>query len=91
MDTPKASIRELKSRLSHYLRLCKAGESVVVTDRGQPIARIVPIGKPLDERLEALAESGLVEWSGRRLTPGGPVAHARDDKSVSDVVVEDRR
>ena len=39
------SIRELKSRLSHYLRLARKGESVVITDRGVPIGRIVPMGQ----------------------------------------------
>ena len=52
------SIRELKSRLSHYLRLTRKGESVVITDRGLPIGRIVPIEQDLDQRLAAMRESG---------------------------------
>ena len=34
-------IRELKSKLSHYLRKVRAGEVVSVTDRGEVVARIV--------------------------------------------------
>jgi antitoxin (DNA-binding transcriptional repressor) of toxin-antitoxin stability system len=40
MGQASASVRELKSKLSHYLRLTKAGESVVITERGVPIGRI---------------------------------------------------
>jgi len=32
-------IRELKLHLSHYLALVRRGESIVVTDRGNPVAR----------------------------------------------------
>ncbi len=35
-------IRELKNKLSEYLRLVRAGESVLVTDRGEVIARLGP-------------------------------------------------
>ncbi len=51
------SIRELKSRLSHYLRLIRKGESVVITDHGVPIGRIVPMGRDLGGRLAAMRET----------------------------------
>lgn len=38
-------IRELKNRLSHYVRLVKAGESVLVTDRGEVVAELGPPGQ----------------------------------------------
>jgi len=37
-------IRELKNKLSHYVRLVEAGESVLVTDRGTVIAELRPPG-----------------------------------------------
>ena len=40
MGQTSVNIRELKSRLSHYLRLTKAGESVVITERGTPFAAL---------------------------------------------------
>ncbi len=90
------SIRELKSRLSHYLRLTKAGESVVITDRGIPIGRIVPIGKHLDERLAAMQQAGQAEWSGRKLASMAPVAKVakvatvRGRRTVAQLLVDDR-
>jgi antitoxin (DNA-binding transcriptional repressor) of toxin-antitoxin stability system len=37
-------VSELKNRLSHYLRLVRRGETVLVSDRDQVIARIEPAG-----------------------------------------------
>jgi antitoxin (DNA-binding transcriptional repressor) of toxin-antitoxin stability system len=39
-------IRELKNKLSHYVRLVEAGESVLVTDRGTVVAELRPPGAP---------------------------------------------
>ena len=50
-------IRELKSRLSHYVRRAEAGEVVVVTDRGRVVAELRPPG--LGER--AGIHPGLLE------------------------------
>jgi prevent-host-death family protein len=84
------SIRELKSRLSHYLRLARKGESVVITDRGVPIGRIVPMGQDLGQRLAAMCESGQAQWNGRKLAPRKPVAKVRGKGTVAQLVVEDR-
>jgi len=37
-------VRELKNRLSHYLRLVEAGEPVLVTHRGTVVAELRPAG-----------------------------------------------
>lgn len=36
-------IAELKARLSEFLRAVRAGESIAVLDRDQPVAEIVPV------------------------------------------------
>ncbi len=95
MTPSRVSIRELKSRLSYYLRLTRKGESVVITDRGVPIGRIVPIGpnpigQHLDQRLAAMRETGLVQWSGQKLQHRKPIAKLRGRKTVAQLVVEDR-
>jgi prevent-host-death family protein len=68
-----AGIAELKARLSEYLLRVKAGEEVLVTDRGKPVARLVPVGAEgglEDEaeraRLRAMEKEGLI-----RLGSGG--------------------
>jgi len=40
-----AAVSELKSLLSRYLSMVKAGKEVMITDRGKPIAKIVPISR----------------------------------------------
>ncbi len=90
MAQPLVSIRELKSRLSHYLRLTRKGESVVITDHGVPIGRIVPMGQDLGGRLAAMREAGLVQWSGHKLRRRKPVAKLLGRKTVAQLLVEDR-
>jgi prevent-host-death family protein len=59
----QASVSQLKATLRECLAWVKAGEEVVVTERGTPIAKIVPLAKPpaaLPASLAALAQAGLV-------------------------------
>jgi prevent-host-death family protein len=43
-------LRELKNRLSAYVREVRSGEGVLVTDRGEVVAELVPPGQGADER-----------------------------------------
>jgi prevent-host-death family protein len=90
MKQTSVNVRELKSRLSHYLRLTKAGQSVEITERGTPIGRIVPTTAPVEDRIEAMARSGLLLWNRRKLKPIAPVARVRGKRTVADLLVEDR-
>ena len=49
------NITELKNRLKVYLNDVKAGEEILVRDRNQPVARIVPLVRSRDEDGELLA------------------------------------
>jgi antitoxin (DNA-binding transcriptional repressor) of toxin-antitoxin stability system len=59
-------IKQLKARLSEYIRLAKAGETVLVTERDEVVAELrpshrqSPIGDRLEDLLDALAASGEV-------------------------------
>lgn len=46
----KIGIRELRQHASVYLRLVEAGETLEVTDRGRPVAHIVPLPETPMER-----------------------------------------
>lgn len=85
-----ASIRELKSRLSHYLRITKAGGIVEVTERGVPIGRIVPALPSAKERAEALVRTGLVAWNRQSLEPREPLAKVRGKRTVAELLIDDR-
>lgn len=62
-------VRELKNRLSEYLRHVRAGGGVLVTDRGEVVAEIGPPGHGADTSrppgLAALARRGLVTLASR--------------------------
>jgi prevent-host-death family protein len=81
-------IRDLKARLSEYMQQVKNGQSIVITDHGKPVGRILPVAMSLEERVEVLRKAGLVEWSGKKLRRIKPPAVNRGDKLVSDIVVE---
>jgi prevent-host-death family protein len=83
-------VRDLKSRLSEYLRKVKQGHTVVITDRGQPVGRLVPAEQTLEERLKVLQEAGMVAWNGQKLKPITPVAVNQSQQQVSDILVEMR-
>ena len=90
MGHTSVNIRELNSRLSYYLRLTKAGESVVITERGTPIGRIVPTAAPIQERMEAMAQAGFVLWNKKKLKSLPPVAKVHGRRTVADLLIEDR-
>jgi prevent-host-death family protein len=61
-------LRELKNRLSEYVREVRSGEGVLVTDRGEVVAELVPPGQGVDEHS---VPSGLVALARRgQLTLG---------------------
>jgi prevent-host-death family protein len=84
-------VRELKARLSNYLRQVKAGRTIIVTERGKAVGRLVPSSQSLEERLLAMVKSGRAEWNGKHLKPMKPVAKVRKGYSVAALLVEDRR
>jgi prevent-host-death family protein len=54
--------RELKTRLGRYIDQVRRGATLVVTQRGEPVAELRPIEKPADEpsRLAELRAAGVV-------------------------------
>lgn len=57
------SVRELKNRLSEYLRRAQAGEEIVVTSHGKPVGRLLgPRKAPVDAEAEALSHLQAQPW-----------------------------
>jgi prevent-host-death family protein len=65
-----APVSELKARLSEYLNQVKAGMEVLITDRGKPVARLVPISrsKNLKESLVSMEKQGLIKLGSGKLS-----------------------
>jgi prevent-host-death family protein len=64
-----ATVSKLKASLSEYLRRVKAGEEVLVTERGRTIAKLVPVGgaDTLPEYLLEMERQGLVHLGAGKL------------------------
>lgn len=86
--------RELKTRLGSYLRQVRAGTTIIVTDRGRPVAELRPLPNSEGDvaaRLQELVYAGVVsgEVSERRpLAPFEPLRVA--GKPVSETILEER-
>jgi antitoxin (DNA-binding transcriptional repressor) of toxin-antitoxin stability system len=90
----KATISQLKDRLSAYLKKVRAGRTILVVDRDQPIARIERIegGGPGDDRRARLERAGLLRRGRGRVDVAALKAAApRPAESVLDALLDDRR
>jgi len=90
----KATISELKNRLSAYLKKVRAGRTILVVDRDEPIARIerIEAGGTADDRVGRLVRSGLVRRASRRLDPAALRRDApKPRRSVVEALLEERR
>ncbi len=88
-----AAISEFKARISEYIGRVKAGEEILVTERGKPVARVVPVycGDDMDAQLLHMEKEGLIRRGKNRLTgdywklkknadPGGSILKALMDE-----------
>jgi len=93
-------LRELKNNLSAYVRKARKGETVVITDRGEAVAKLVSPGAPNEEDhpLAEMARRGEVRL-GKRMTPeekaklyswrGPPLLHGITSAEIIDELRED--
>jgi prevent-host-death family protein len=61
--TKRVGVKELKNRLSAYLREVRRGRRILVTDRGRVVAelhRAVPVSDPREAAMTEWLESGAV-------------------------------
>ena len=63
--TSSVGVRELRQNLSRYLDLVKAGESLVVTEHGNEVARLVPSSPSGDAYSDLVARYGATMPVGR--------------------------
>ncbi len=89
-------VRELKNRLTYYLKLTKEGDNIIVTERGKPLAILHTVDRVeesagVEERIVSLAKKGLVRLpaAGARLSKEPP--RKIKGEPVSKLIVEERR
>ncbi len=97
MVIKSVGIRELKTHLSKYLRKVKNGDEVVISERGEVVARIIPVDKrPKQPLLETvllkLSERGKIILPAIYKKPSLPLSRKKIEGSpFSDAVQEGRR
>ncbi len=84
-------IKALKNRLSEYVRAAAAGETVLVTDRGQVVAELVPPrvladASPDEQRLGELMRQGLLAPA--KLTPKARLPRRKPVAQIADLLRE---
>lgn len=83
-------IKELKRDASAIVNAVQAGETVVITRRGAPVARIGPVGAPA--RVQRLVDQGLMSWPGVPTDlPGAVPSLVSEGPPISRQMLEDRR
>ena len=91
-----SGIADLRAHLSSYLKQVKAGRELLVTVRGIPIAKIVPLGGVGrgQGRLERLAKAGLIILGRGKVRPELLVPPKGDPSlgaGVLEALLEERR
>jgi len=90
----KVGSRELKNRLGRYLGLVDKGETIIVTDRGKPVAHLIPpvleTAKTysLDDVLRRLEAEGHLRRGTRPFKRFKPIRVK--GKPMSQMILEDR-
>ena len=86
----RVGVRELRQNLSVYLRRVGAGETLEVTERGRPVARLMPLERHMTA-YDRLVSEGLVTPAMARvddLPP--PVKLEPGELSISEALEEQR-
>lgn len=84
-------VREFKAHISKYLQIVSAGDTVVIKNRNDEIAYLLPKQKNgVNEKLIGMIQEGVITWSGGK--PAGLVRRVPSrGKPASAMVNEDRR
>jgi prevent-host-death family protein len=81
-------IKELKSKLSTYIKRVHQGEIIVVTDHGKEVALLSPISSER-QAIKSLLEAGKASWAGGK--PSGIKGLHIEGPPLAETVLEERR
>ena len=92
----RVGVAKIKAKLSSYLKKVKAGQELIITERGLPVAKLVPLDgkqKAASEREQLIREGLLIPGRGKvrdeLLIP--PKGDPTVGRSVLDALLEERR
>jgi hypothetical protein len=99
-DVTEADVQELTDHLSDYLERVEEGETILTRGEGKLFGRLGPVraeeARQEDdvstrEKMKALEEKGVLSWSGKKPPAREPVAKVKGEKTVAQLLLEDRR
>ena len=93
METAKVGIREAKTHLSRLIKYVMNGYEVILTDRGRPVGKIVPIetkSLPLEDRIQRLEDRGVIKPVRKRIRKKTPLPIPIPDDLAQKYLKEDR-
>ena len=83
------TMKLLNDNLSIYVAQARAGEHIIITDRGEEVAELVPLS-PERRAMMGLVADGRVQWLGRK--PRFPDRGIESTgPSASDLIIEERQ
>jgi prevent-host-death family protein len=82
------SIKTLRDHFGTYIAKARAGERIIITDRGEEIAELGPLS-PARQAVQALAQRGKLQWNGTK--PSGLSGIKIQGGSVAETVLEERQ
>ena len=91
----KVGSREFKNRLGRYLLAVRKGQTLLITDRGKPVAKVSPPNESGDSELTFSDVLKKLEAEGKIRLPKRPLGKFRAvptrGKPASEMIIEDRR
>ena len=91
MQSASVGIRDAKMHLSKYIKMVQRGAEVIITDRGRPVGKIIPIQTrelSLGERVKRLEDQGLIDpiagKSLNKIPPPIPVLNGSAQKMLQE-------
>lgn len=83
----QVNILEAKNRLSQLVKAAQAGEEVVIANRGEPVARLVPAGPEPQAKTNAGSARAILDWLKNHALP----AYARRSAEEIDAAIDEER
>ena len=83
----RVNIFEAKNQLSRLIKRAQAGEEVVIANRGEPVARLVPARAPAGVPSDACSGRAIAEWLEQHPLPD----YARRSAAEIDAAIEAER
>lgn len=83
----QVNILEAKNRLSQLIKSAQAGEEVIIANRGEPVARLVPAGAAAGAPAETGSARAILDWLKNHPLP----PYARRSADEIDAAIQEER